>query len=57
MGEKYLAMKLKDQERAIALLAGDPQLAGLRQVCALSPSPHVLLKHDNNTEDVSLLTS
>ena len=33
MGENYLAMKLKDQERAIALLAGDPQLAGLRQVC------------------------
>ena len=33
MGEKYLAMKLKDQERAIAMLAGDPQLAGLRQVC------------------------
>ena len=31
MGEKYLAMKLKDQERAIAMLAGDPQLAGLRQ--------------------------
>jgi len=36
MGEKYLAMKLKDQERAIAMLAGDPQLAGLRQVCRQS---------------------
>ena len=31
MGEKYLAMKLKDQERAIAMLADDPQLSGLRQ--------------------------
>ena len=34
MGEKYLAMKLKDQERAIALLADDAQLRSLRQVQA-----------------------
>jgi hypothetical protein len=43
MGEKYLAMKLKDQERAIAMLAGDPQLAGLRQARAPAGGPESCL--------------
>ena len=34
MGEKYLAMKLKEQGRAIAMLAEDGDLAALRQVQA-----------------------
>lgn len=34
MGEKYLAMKLKDQERSIAMLAADPDLKELRQIQA-----------------------
>ena len=44
MGEKYLAMKLKDQERAIAMLAGDPQLAGLRQVHCQTSITRTLLR-------------
>lgn len=34
MGKKYLATKLKEQARAITMLAEDPQLAALRQIQA-----------------------
>ena len=33
-GERYLAMKLKDQERALELISGDPGLGGLRRLQA-----------------------
>ncbi len=32
MGEKYIAMKLKDQERALQIIDGDPELKDLQKL-------------------------
>lgn len=32
MGERYIAMKLKDQERALQIINGDPELKDLQKL-------------------------